>query len=217
MRLTVDGMKCVCRMRLPVLALAAGALLLPAVAASPAAQAVPPSHGASVSAHTPATEVATRKVKRPKGMTDQRLRQLIEQSFRQYQYVRDCDADPNCTVTFEWTRLQWRGSARHCIAGENYGECERWATAFIARTDLLYTETEDPDYWGKVKKTVTQFGYWSNGLKRVSYSDDYGTKESWCSSGMGCGKDLLVWQDEFKDWFYSFSNIGDCCSAVRLT
>ena len=205
------------RMRLPVLALAAGALLLPAVAASPAAQAVPPSQGASASAHAPATEVATRKAKRPKGVTDQRLRQLIEQSFRQYQSIRDCDASPTCTVSFEWTKLQWRGSARHCIAGENYGDCERWATAFVARTDLLVTETKNPDYSGKVKIDMTQYGYWDNGLKRVPYTDGYGAKESWCSSGMGCGKTLLVWQDEFKDWFYSFSNIGDCCSAVRLT
>ena len=205
------------RLRLPALALAAGALLLPAVAVTPAVQAAPASQGASVSSPTPGAEATIRKPKAPKGMSDQRLVKLIEQSFRQYQFVRDCDADPNCTMTFTWSKLQWRGSARHCIAGENYGECERWATAFIARTDLLVTETEDPDYWGKVKKTVTQYGYWSNGLKRVSYSDDYGTKESWCSSGMGCGKTLLVWQDEFKDWFYSFSNIGDCCSAVRLT
>ena len=203
------------RMRLPFLVLAAGALLLPAVAASPAAQAVPPSHGASASAHAPATEVATRKAKRPKGMTDQRLRQLIEQSFRQYQSIRDCDASPTCAVTFTWTKLQWRGSARHCIAGENYGRCERWTTAFVARTDLLVTETKDPDVLGKLSIYMTQYGYWDNGLKRVSYTDGYGAKEAWCS--LGCGKTLLVWQDEFKDWFYSFSNIGDCCSAVRLT
>ena len=204
------------RLRLPVLALAAGVLLLPAVAMG-TAQAAPAPAAASASAQVSAVESTARKAKRPKGMTDQRLRTLIEQSFRQYQSVRDCDTDPNCTVTFKWSKLQWRGSARHCIAGENYGECERWATAFVARTDLLVTETKNPDYSGKVKIDMTQYGYWDNGLKRVPYTDGYGAKESWCSSGMGCGKDLLVWQDEFKDWFYSFSNIGDCCSAWRLT
>ena len=206
------------RLRLPVLALAAGALLLPAVAVSPAVHAAPALPGVSASAATPAAEPTARKAKRPKGMSDQRLRKLIERSFRGiYSSVRDCDADPNCTMTFKWTKLQWRGSARHCIAGQNYGKCERWATAFVARTNLLVTETEDPDYWGKLKIDARQYGYWRNGLELVRYTDGYGAKEAWCSMSSGCGKDLLVWQDEFKDWFYSFSNIGDCCSAWRLT
>ena len=206
------------RLRLPVLALAAGALLLPAVAVSPAVQAAPALPGVSASTSTPATESTARKAKAPKGMSDQRLRKLIERSFRGiYSSVRDCDADPNCTMTFKWTKLQWRGSARHCIAGQNYGKCERWATAFVARTNLLVTETEDPDYWGKLKIDARQYGYWRNGLQLVRYTDEYGSKEAWCSMSSGCGKDLLVWQDEFKDWFYSFSNIGDCCSAWRLT
>lgn len=203
-------------LRLPFLAIAASALLLPAVAVLPA-QATSAQQSASASAAAPAAEPTARKAKRPKGMSDQRLRRLIEQSFRQYQSVRDCDSDPNCTVGFKWTRLQWRGSARHCIAGQNYGKCERWATAFIARSDLLVSETKNPDYWGKLKIDAVQYGYWNNGLKRVSYTDGYGTKEAYCESVIGCGKTLLVWQDEFKDWFYSFSNIGDCCSAVRLT
>ena len=206
------------RLRLPVFALAAGALLLPAVAVSPAVQAAPALPGVSASAATPAAEPTARKAKRPKGMSDQRLRMLIEQSFRAiYSSVRDCDDDPDCTMTFKWTKLQWRGSARHCIAGQNYGKCERWATAFVARTNLLVTETEDPDYWGKLKIDARQYGYWRNGLQLVRYTDEYGSKEAWCSISSGCGKDLLVWQDEFKDWFYSFSNIGDCCSAWRLT
>ena len=205
------------RLRLLVLALSASALLLPALASGPAAQAAPGQQSSSMSSAAPAAEPTSRKAKRPKGMSDQRLRQLIEQSFRQYQSVRDCDTDPNCTFEFTWTKLQWRGSARHCIAGQNYGKCERWATAFIARTDLLTTETENPDYWGKLKIDMTQYGYWDNGLQLVRYTDGYGAKEAWCSMSSGCGKDLLVWQDEFKDWFYSFSNIGDCCSAVRLT
>ena len=210
-------MKFVCRMRLPVLALAAGVLLLPAVAMG-TAQAAPAPAAASASAQVSAVESTARKAKRPKGMSDQRLRTLIEQSFRGiYSSVRDCDADPNCTMTFKWSKLQWRGSARHCIAGQNYGKCERWATAFVARTDLLVTETENPDYWGKLKIDARQYGYWGNGLELVRYTDGYGAKEAWCSMSSGCGKDLLVWQDEFKDWFYSFSNIGDCCSAWRLT
>lgn len=205
------------RLRLPVLALAAGVLLLPAVVIGPA-QAAPAPVAASASAQGSAADPTARKAKRPKGMSDQRLRTLIEQSFRGiYSSVRDCDADPNCTMTFKWTKLQWRGSARHCIAGQNYGKCERWATAFIARTDLLVTETENPDYWGKLKIDARQYGYWRNGLELVRYTDGYGPKEAWCSMSSGCGKDLLVWQDEFKDWFYSFSNIGDCCSAWRLT
>lgn len=202
---------------LPFLAIAASALLLPAVAVVPA-QATSAQQTASASAATPAAEPTARKAKRPKGMSDQRLRTLIEQSFRGiYSSVRDCDADPNCTMTFKWSKLQWRGSARHCIAGQNYGKCERWATAFVARTDLLVTETENPDYWGKLKIDARQYGYWGNGLELVRYTDGYGAKEAWCSMSSGCGKDLLVWQDEFKDWFYSFSNIGDCCSAWRLT
>ena len=139
-------MTLISRLRLHGFALAASALLLPALAVGPAAQAAPAPQTASVSVATPAAEPATRKAKRPKGMSDQRLRKLIEQSFRGiYSSVRDCDADPNCTMAFTWTKLQWRGSARHCIAGQNYGKCERWATAFVARTNLLVTETEDPD------------------------------------------------------------------------
>ena len=205
-------------LRLPLLALAAGTLLLPAVAVGPAAQAAPAPQTASASVATPAVDLTARQAKKPKGMSDQRLRTLIEQSFRGiYSSVRDCDADPNCTMTFKWSKLQWRGSARHCIAGQNYGKCERWATAFVARTDLLVPETENPDYWGKLKIDARQYGYWKNGLQLVRYTDGYGAKEAWCSMSSGCGKDLLVWQDEFKDWFYSFSNIGDCCSAWRLT
>ena len=75
----------------------------------------------------------------------------------------------------------------------------------------------ESDWEGKLNIYKRQFGYWSNGLKRVTYTDDYGTREAVCESVSGCGKSLLVWQDEFKDWFYSFSDIGDCCSAVRLT
>jgi hypothetical protein len=197
--------------------LAAAALLLPALASAPAL-AVAPSQGMFVSAAATVVEPSERKAKRPKGMSDQRLRMLIEQSFRGiYSSVRECDSDPNCTVSFRWSKIQWRGSARHCIAGQNYGKCERWATAFVARTDLLLTETENPDWEGKLDIYMRQYGYWSNGLKRITYSDDYGTREAVCESVSGCGKSLLVWQDEFKDWFYSFSDIGDCCSAVRLT
>jgi len=204
--------------RLLVSGAAAAALLLPAVAAGPAAAVTPSNPTASLSAASSAIEASARKAKRPKGMSDQRLRTLIEQSFRGiYSSVRDCDNDPNCTVTFTWSKIQWRGSARHCIAGQNYGKCERWATAFVARTDLLVTETEKPDWEGKLDISMSQFGYWNNGLKRTTYTDGYGTSQAWCEPVAGCGKSLLVWQDEFKDWFYSFSNIGDCCSAVRLT
>ena len=206
------------RLRVLITVVAAAALALPPAAAGPALASVPAASEPSASASTSASDVSARKAKRPKGMPDQRLRTLIEQSFRGiYSSVRDCDSDPNCTVSFTWSRIQWRGSARHCIAGQNYGKCERWATAFVARTDLLLTETENPDWMGKLKIDMSQYGYWNNGLRRTSYTDGYGTKEAWCEPVVGCGKSLLVWQDEFKDWFYSFSNIGDCCSAVRLT
>ena len=201
----------------PVLASLAAALVLPWIAMSPAAQASPAPQTAAMSPAHPSADPTARKPKPPKGMPDQRLRQLIEQSFRQYDSIRSCDASPTCAVTFAWTKIQGRGSARHCIAGQNYGLCEKWATAYIARTDLLVTQTKDPDVLGKLSIYMTQYGYWDNGLKRVPFTDGYGAKESWCSASMGCGKDLLVWQDEFKDWFYSFSNIGDCCSSVRLT
>jgi hypothetical protein len=206
------------RLRVTAVLVASVALLLPLGTTTPALASGGPVTGSSAASVAPAAEQATRKAKRPKGMPDQRLRMLIERSFRGiYSSVRDCDSDPNCTVSFKWSRIQWRGSARHCIAGQNYGKCERWATAFVARTDLLLTETENPDYWGKLKIDMSQYGYWGNGLKRTKYTDGYGSKEAWCEPVVGCGKSLLVWQDEFKDWFYSFSNIGDCCSAVRLT
>jgi hypothetical protein len=192
---------------------------MPMVASGPGLAMTPPQKSAvTASAAAAVGEPSARKAKRPKGMSDQRLRTLIEQSFRGiYSSVRDCDTDPNCTVSFKWSKIQWRGSARHCIAGQNYGKCERWATAFVARTDLLLTETENPDWEGKLRIDMSQYGYWNNGLKRTIYTDGYGPKEAWCEAVVGCGKSLLVWQDEFKDWFYSFSNIGDCCSAVRLT
>ncbi|MGA0932131.1 MAG: hypothetical protein ACO4CO_03090 [Candidatus Nanopelagicales bacterium] len=198
---------------------AASALLVPGLTSGPASASASP-HPTTLRAAVAAdsVEATARKPKRPKGMSDKRLRILIERSFRGiYSAVRECDTQPDCTVTFKWSRIQWRGSARHCIAGQNYGKCERWATAFVARTDLLLTETENPDWEGKLNIYKRQFGYWSNGLKRVTYTDDYGTREAVCESVSGCGKSLLVWQDEFKDWFYSFSDIGDCCSAVRLT
>jgi len=206
------------RSALAAVLVASVALLLPAAATAPALASGAPASAPGASAANPAAEPTSRKAKGPKGMSDQRLRTLIERSYRGiYSSVRACDSNPDCKVTFKWSKIKWRGSARHCIAGQNYGKCERWATAFVARTDLLLTETENPDYWGKLRIKMSQYGYWNNGLKRVKYTDGYGTKEAWCEPVVGCGKSLLVWQDEFKDWFYSFSNIGDCCSAFRLT
>jgi hypothetical protein len=206
------------RLRATAVLVASVALLLPAGTMSPVMASNGPGTGTGTAAADPAAEPTSRKAKRPKGMSDQRLRTLIERSYRGiYSSVRTCDERPNCKVTFKWSKIQWRGSARHCIAGQNYGKCERWATAFVARTDLLLTETENPDWEGKLKINMGQYGYWNNGLKRIKFTDGYGTKEAFCERVAGCGKSLLVWQDEFKDWFYSFSDIGDCCSAFRLT
>lgn len=204
------------RLRTPLLALAASALLLPAVVIAPVAQAAPAPPTATTSSTTAAAEPTSRKAKAPKGMPDQRLRKLIEQHLRGTTQ-RECERNPNCTATYKWSKIQWRGSARHCIAGENYGSCARWATAFVARADLLISEVTSPDYSGKRRISMTQLGYWNNGLKRVTFTDDYGPGEAWCSLAMGCGSTLLVWQDEFKDWFYSFLNIGECCGGTRLT
>lgn len=163
---------------------------------------------------TAVQDASPMKRKSPKGMSTKRLIKLIDAQLRG-DFYRDCEVDPGCDLTLDWSKVKWRGSAKHCIAGQNYGDCERWATAYVARADLLVTETQQADVLGKLDIEMTQYGYWDNGLKIVSYTDGYGAKEAWCSTG--CGRSLLVWRDEFKDWFYSFSDIGDCCSAYRLT
>jgi hypothetical protein len=201
-----------------MLTAAAKVLVIPTLATAPVMASTTASSTPSLALPTTTVQPTVRSTKRPKGMPDKRLRALIEQSFRgTYSSVRECDQNSNCVVKFDWSKIQWRGSARHCIAGDNLGRCGRWAKAFVARTDLLVTETTNPNWEGVLEIRMRQFGFWDNGRKRLTYTDGYRTGEAFCEPSAGCGKSLLVWQDEFKDWFYSFADVGDCCSAVRLT
>lgn len=156
-----------------------------------------------------------RKSKAPKGMPTKRLKKLIEAEQSGWTY-RDCANDPGCALTFKWSKLSWRGTKKLCVEGYVNIGCVEYVTAHVARVNLLITQREDPDYWGKLKIDMTQRGYWANGRKTIKYTDGYGAKESWCEPLMGCGRDLYVWKDEFQDWFYAFTD-GTCCSRTRLT
>ena len=202
------------RLRTSLLALAAGSLLLPAVVIGPA-QAAPAPAAASAFSTAPAAEISSRKPKAPKGMSVKRLQQGIERTERAL-YYRDCTPAYDCSVTYKWGKLAWRGTARLCIEGYSGTPCAKYANAFVARVDLLVTKTRS-NYAGSGKKFIEMYqsGYWQGGTKTISYTDDYGAKQSECKYYLGCGKDLYIWQDSLKDWYYSFTD-GTCCSGVRL-
>jgi len=208
-------MTLISRLWLPVFALSASALILPALAVGTAARAAPAPQTASVPAAPAAAEPTTRKAKAPKGMSVTRLQKGIERTERAL-YYRDCTPAYDCSVTYKWGKLTWRGTARLCVEGYSGTPCAKYAKAFVARVDLLVTKTRS-NYAGSGKKFIEMYqsGYWQGGTKTISYTDDFGAKQSECKYSLGCGKDLYIWQDALKDWYYSFTD-GTCCSGVRL-
>ena len=139
----------------------------------------------------PGVAEAKKKNGPPPGTTTKQLQTWIED----YYAKRSCPP-PECAMTFEWGRLQWVGTQKAGKTTKNL--------IYIARVDLLRTETTQPHEWapglidpGGVEQTM--YGWWEAGRRSVP-----GAYQG--SNGLDYGKHLFVHRTDYGQWQFGWGH-----------
>jgi hypothetical protein len=189
------------RLLLPILAAALAVTLAPAGAAS--AQTTPPG-AASVSIEP----VSKKRKGPPPGATAKQIQGWVQQKLTEFHSTCTPSGAYACNLTFKWSKLRWMGTTRVCIEGVFGKPCLKYGTAHVARVDVLVTATTAAyDNFGTTmpeEQSLTQYGYWDGGRKRVKYQPWAGGPTWTAGCELNCGKDLYVRKGEFGRWYFGF-------------
>lgn len=175
--------------------------LLPIGGAS--AQAVP------LGAAKATVEPANKKKGPPPGATTKQIQGWVQEKLTEFHST--CSPTSTiypCELTFDWSRIRWMGTTRVCIEGVFGQPCLKYGTAHVARVDILVTATTAAyDNFGTMmpeEKSLTQYGYWEGGRKRITYQPWAGGPTWTAGCELDCGKDLVVRKGEFGRWYFGF-------------
>jgi hypothetical protein len=155
-------------------------------------------------------EPMSKKKGPPPGTTTETIQGWVQDKLTEWHTVcgPTTPLGPNCTVQFKWSKLRWMGTTKICVKGAFGQPCLEYGTAYVARVDILLTESWDTN-WGNPSGPVNReqrqyrYGYWEGGRKMAPYQPRPGGP-TWQAECSDCGKDLYVRKGKFGRWFFGF-------------
>lgn len=153
-------------------------------------------------------EPVSKKKGPPPGATTKQIQGWVQEKLTEFHSTCTPTGAYKCNLTFTWSKLRWMGTTRVCIEGLFGEPCLKYGTAYAARVDVLVTATTAAyDNFGTMmpeEKSLTQYGYWDGGRKKVTYQPWAGGPTWTAGCELDCGRDLYVRKGEFGRWYFGF-------------